>query len=171
MRIALIWAMDKNRLIGSHNDLPWRLASDLAHFKKTTLGKPVIMGRKTWDSLGRPLPGRPNIVVSRSEKPNDCPAHWCGSLEEAIATASQWAEANRCEELIIMGGAQLYQLAFPRADRLYITQVDGAGQGDTYLPVFDMSDFTCTERQTCEAGPRDDFNFTLTQWDRRATGA
>ena len=75
MRIALIWAMDKNRLIGNNNGLPWRLSSDLAHFKQVTMGKPVIMGRKTWESLGRPLPGRPNIVVSRSPKPPETAAH------------------------------------------------------------------------------------------------
>lgn len=168
MRIALIWAMDKNRLIGRNNGLPWRLSSDLTHFKQVTMGKPVIMGRKTWDSLGRPLPGRPNIVVSRSEPPAASPAYWCKNIDEAIAVASDWARERNCDELIIMGGAQLYQLAYPMADRLYITNVAAEAVGDTYLPEFDMSGFRCTDSKEYVATERDDYDFCVQQWDKNS---
>jgi len=166
MRIALIWAMDKNRLIGNNNGLPWRLSSDLAHFKQVTMGKPVIMGRKTWESLGRPLPGRPNIVVSRSPKPPETAAQWCSSLEAAIAVATDWAAVNQCDEVIVMGGAQLYALAFPIADRLYVTEVDTQAKGDTYLPLFNLSEFHCTSSTYHHAAERDDHDFSVQQWDK-----
>lgn len=166
MRIALIWAMDKNRLIGKNNGLPWRLSGDLVHFKQVTMGKPVIMGRKTWDSLGRPLPGRPNIVVSRSEPPATSPAHWCKTIDDAIAVASDWALEHDCDELIIMGGAQLYQLTYSLADRLYITEVAAEASGDTYLPEFDLSGFVCTKSIEHAATARDDYDFCVQQWDK-----
>ncbi len=166
MRIALIWAMDKNRVIGQDNGLPWRLSSDLAHFKRVTLGKPIIMGRKTWDSLGRPLPGRPNYVVSRSPAPPNTAAIWCAGLDDAIAHATEWAQHQGVDEVIVMGGAQIYQQAFPRADRLYVTEVATEAVGDTKLPQFDMSGFACTERTEFPASERDDCAFSVLHYDK-----
>lgn len=166
MRIALIWAMDKNRVIGQDNGLPWRLSSDLTHFKRVTLGKPIIMGRKTWDSLGRPLPGRPNFVVSRMPAPADTAAIWCASLDEAISAATTWAQEQGVAEVIVMGGAQIYQQAFPMADRLYITEVATESVGDTRLPVFDLSGFVCTECSEHPASERDDYAFSVMHFDK-----
>ena len=166
MRIAMIWAMDKNRVIGRNNALPWRLSSDLRHFKKVTLGKPVIMGRKTWESLGRPLPGRPNIVISSSTGNEQDGVTWVTGLQEALDTAKDWLNEQNQDEAIIMGGAQIYKLAFPLADRLYITEVSADVEGDTAIECFDMSAFTLSNSEQVMASESDEFTFTLNQYDK-----
>jgi dihydrofolate reductase len=113
--ISLIAAMAGNRTIGRDNALPWRLPEDLRHFKATTLGKPVIMGRKTWESLGRPLPGRRNVVVSRNPDYRPEGGELTGSLAEAIAATAD------ADEVFVIGGAELYRQALPSAQRLYLT--------------------------------------------------
>jgi len=134
MMISLIWAQDENRLIGSGGQLPWRLPADMAWFKKNTMGKPILMGRKTFDSIGRPLPGRTNIVIT-SQKLNIEGCMIAHSLGEAIAVAGE------AEELMVMGGAQIYKLALSQASRLYITQIHAVFKGDTYFPPFDASEW------------------------------
>jgi dihydrofolate reductase len=128
---ALVAALARNRVIGAGNRLPWRLPADLARFKRLTMGAPVIMGRKTRESIGRPLPGRRNIVVTRAPA-----AAWEGclvahSLEEALALARDAAEA------FVIGGAELYAQALPRAERLYLTLIDADCPGDAWFPEFD----------------------------------
>ncbi len=132
MMISLIWAQDGNGLIGNGDRLPWQLSADMAWFKKNTMGKPLLMGRKTFDSIGRPLPGRTSVVMtSQKIKIKGCTvAH---SLDEAILAVGE------AEELMVMGGAHIYKLALPRANRLYITQIHAAFEGDTHFPPFDMS--------------------------------
>ena len=122
--------MDQNRLIGANGGLPWRLPNDLRHFKSLTLGKTVLMGRKTWDSLGKPLPGRDNWVLSRD--PGFAPAgvRTFRSLGEAL-------KAHESGELMIIGGAELYRQALPLAQRIYLTQVHVKLAGDTWFPAFD----------------------------------
>jgi dihydrofolate reductase len=129
--LSLIWAMDENRLIGRNNALPWHLPADLAYFKKITLGKPIIMGRKTYESIGRPLPGRRNMVISRSEdlKIEGCDV--CTSVEQALQTVENEPEA------MLIGGASLYQQTLNLAQTLYVTQIHHKFTGDTYFPVVD----------------------------------
>lgn len=129
MRVSLIAAMARGRVIGKDNDMPWHLPADLKHFKALTVGKPVIMGRKTLASMGnRPLPKRLNIVLSRQK---DFTAEGCTvvhSLDEALKAA------GACDEAIIMGGATLYEVALEKADTMYLTFIDAAIEGDTYFP-------------------------------------
>jgi len=130
--ISLIWAQDKNGLIGAGGQLPWRLPADMAWFRKNTMGKPLLMGRKTFDSIGHPLPGRINIVITSQDiKIDGCAvAH---SLDDALSVAGE------AEELMVMGGAQIYQLALPQAVRLYVTRIRAILHGNTYFPEFDES--------------------------------
>ncbi|WP_256665864.1 dihydrofolate reductase [Pseudomonas sp. 8Z] len=132
--LALIAALAQNRVIGRDNQLPWHLPADLKHFKAMTLGKPIIMGRKTWDSLGRALPGRLNIVVSRQPGLSLDGAEVFASLEAAIERARAWAFEQNAEELMLIGGAQLYELGLERADRLYLTRVGLEPEGDAFFP-------------------------------------
>ncbi|MCE9677850.1 type 3 dihydrofolate reductase [Shewanella sp. AS1] len=131
MKIAMIAAMANNRVIGKDNQMPWHLPEDLRHFKAMTLGKPVVMGRKTFESIGRPLPGRHNIVISRQE----------GLLIEGVSCVTSFEAAlalvGDCEELVVIGGGQLYESLLPRADKLYLTQIDLDVEGDTYFPAWD----------------------------------
>lgn len=147
IKVAAIVAMAKNRCIGQDNDLPWHIPEDLEFFKKVTLGKPIIMGRNTFDSikkrLGKPLPGRTNIVLSRSRAENidditadnDGP-YYCRSLETAIKVAKQIAEQKNLPEIIIGGGEQLYTMALPVTDLIYLTEIDTEIEGDAFFPKF-----------------------------------
>lgn len=134
--LALIAALADNRVIGIDNRLPWHLPADLKHFKAVTLGKPIIMGRKTWDSLGRPLPGRLNLVVSRQADLVLDGAEVFPSLAAAIARADQWARAQGVSELMLIGGAELYAQGLALAQRLYLTRVHLSPEGDAWFPEF-----------------------------------
>ncbi|MCG9695811.1 type 3 dihydrofolate reductase [Shewanella sp. Isolate11] len=131
MKIAMIAAMANKRVIGKDNQMPWHLPEDLRHFKAMTLGKPVVMGRKTFESIGKPLPGRHNIVISRQADLTIEGVSCVTSFDEAIALVGE------CDELVIIGGGQLYQALLPRADKLYITEIDLDVEGDTYFPFWD----------------------------------
>jgi len=132
--LCLIAALADNRVIGRDNQLPWRLSADLKHFKALTLGKPIIMGRKTWDSLGRALPGRLNLVVSRQADLQLDGAEVFTSLDAAVQRADQWAHEQGVDELMLIGGAQLYQQGMAQAERLYLTRVALSPAGDTWFP-------------------------------------
>ena len=123
MNLAVICAMSENRIIGRSNELPWHLPGDLKFFKQTTLGSPIIMGRKTWESIGRPLPGRSNIVVSRNNQLTIEQVQTADSLTGAIKLAREIAVPDNVSEVFVIGGAELYKKAFPLADRLYLTRV------------------------------------------------
>jgi dihydrofolate reductase len=145
MRISLIAAMARNRVIGRDNQLPWRLPEDLKRFKALTMGHPVVMGRKTYESIGKPLPGRLNLVLTRG--PWSGPAGTDGpvpvvSLDQAI----ERARATGTDEIFVIGGGQVYELAMPLADRLYLTLVDGEHAGDAYFPQWDEASFREIER-------------------------
>ncbi|MBV2134141.1 dihydrofolate reductase [Pseudomonas sp. MAP12] len=148
--LALIAALADNRVIGIDNRLPWHLPADLKHFKAVTLGKPIIMGRKTWDSLGRPLPGRLNLVVSRQAGLTLEGAEVFTSLPAAIARADQWARAQGVDELMLIGGAELYAQGLPLAQRLYLTRVHLQPDGDAFFPEFAEADWRLAERETHE---------------------
>ncbi|GKX56237.1 dihydrofolate reductase [Leminorella grimontii] len=129
MIVSLIAAMAENRTIGADNAMPWHLPADLAWFKQNTLNKPVIMGRKTYESIGRPLPGRKNIVISR-QKHSDERVVWVSTLEQAFS------EAGAVDEVMVIGGGNVYQQALERADRLYLTHIEASLSGDTHFPDY-----------------------------------
>jgi dihydrofolate reductase len=139
--LALVWAMAENRVIGKGGDLPWRLPGEMQYFRAVTLGKPVIVGRKTFESFPKPLPGRTNIVVSRTASFEHARVRMARDLDEAIAIGTEVAERDDVDEIMLAGGAELYALALPRADRLYMTLVHAEVEGDTTFPDFDPDAF------------------------------
>ena len=167
MRIAMIAAMSVNRVIGVDNDLPWRLSSDLKYFKATTMGKPMIMGRKTYESVGKPLPGRPNIVISRSWQAPEGVYH-ATSLDDAIALAESLIREQKLEtdEIMITGGAQIYQLALPLADKLYITEVDCDVSGDALFPAIDKTLWQETNREKHQADEKNQYDFSFVVYEK-----
>jgi len=153
VRIKFVVAYSDNRVIGRDNALPWRLPSDLAHFKRNTLGQPIIMGRKTWESLGRPLPGRPNLVISRDPEFSAQGATVFSSLNDALASCSPGDTA------CIIGGAQIFEQALPLADEIVATEVHAQVEGDVFFPPLPQSEWEETERlaQPEENGYKFDF--------------
>ena len=139
--LSLIAAHAANGVIGIENSMPWHLPGDFKYFKATTIGKPIIMGRKTWDSLGRPLPGRLNLVVSRQPGLKLQGAEVFPSLEAAVERAEAWAVEQGISEVMLIGGAQLYALGLPYADRLYLTRVELNPEGDAWFPDFERDEW------------------------------
>ncbi|MGH8434608.1 MAG: dihydrofolate reductase [Pseudomonas sp.] len=164
--LCLIAALADNRVIGRDNQLPWHLPADLKHFKALTLGKPIIMGRKTWDSLGRPLPGRLNLVVSRQPDLRLVGAEVFPSLDAALVRAQDWARAEDAEELMLIGGAQLYAQGLQRADRLYLTRVALSPEGDAWFPEFADSDWRMASSIEHEAAAETP-GYAFEVWERR----
>lgn len=140
MRISLIVAVAENGVIGRDGDLPWRIPADLRFFKETTMGKPIVMGRKTFESIGRALPGRTNIVISRDSSFAADDIVVVGDLEAALVVAGD------VPEVMVIGGAQVYALALPRADRIYLTEVHAAPVGDVGFPELDPGVWRETSR-------------------------
>ena len=136
-RIALIVAMAENRVIGRAGDLPWRIPADLKHFKSVTMGKPIVMGRRTYESIGRPLPGRLNIVVTRDESRRWDGVETAKDFDAALTLARQRAEEDGVSEVTVIGGAELYRAALPQADRIYLTRIHETVDGDTVFPDWD----------------------------------
>lgn len=161
-------ARARNGVIGRDGGLPWRLKSDMALFKATTLGKPVIMGRRTWDSLPRrPLPGRLNLVLSRDLSFEPQSAVACVSFDEAMQIAREHAREDEVDEVCVIGGAALIALALPRAARLYLTEVDAEPEGDVFMPPVDEADWREVRREAHPAGPEDDYAFVFRVLERR----
>ena len=161
-------ARARNGVIGKAGKLPWRLKSDLALFKQVTMFKPVIMGRKTWDSLPfKPLPGRLNLVLSKdgSFEPNG--AVVCESFGEALEIGREQAEEDGAEVVCVIGGAAIYALALPRAKRMYLTEVDAEPEGDVLFPAFNEADWTEVRREAWPAGDGDDHAFVVRVLERR----
>ena len=161
MIISIIVAMDKKGVIGHEGDLPWHLSVDLKHFKAITMGKPLIMGRKTHESIGRPLPGRKNIIMTHS---SGFIAEGCTvvhSLDDAFQAAG---DAN---EVMIMGGAGLYEQSLERANRLYLTEVHADISGDVYFPEFNKDDWIEIEREDHSADDKNDFDFSFVVMERK----
>ena len=161
-------ARARNGVIGKDGTLPWRLKTDLANFRAVTMGKPVIMGRKTWDSLPRkPLVGRTNIVLSRdgSFEPVGCVV--CEDFAEAVAIAREQAEEDGASEVCVIGGASLFEMALPKARRLYLTEVDAEVAGDVVLAPIDETRWREVRSERHEAGPDDEYAFTVRVLERR----
>ena len=142
MIICLIVAVSRNGVIGRDNQLPWHLPEDLKYFKSVTMGKPILMGRKTYDSIGRPLPGRTNIVITRDPQWRADGVEVAGSLQDALAMAEKACASAGAEEIMVIGGEQIYRMTLPAADRLYLTQVDAEVEGDAYFPEVDSACWT-----------------------------
>lgn len=161
-------ARARNGVIGRDGDLPWRLKSDLAIFKRVTTGKPVIMGRKTWDSLPvKPLPGRLNIVLSRDGSFQPDRAVVCERFNEAIELAREQAEDDGATEVCVIGGLALFELALPKARRIYLTEVDAEPEGDVIMPPIDETQWKEVSREEHPAGPDDDHAFVFRVLERR----
>lgn len=160
-------ARARNGVIGAGGALPWRIPSDLRMFKEITLGKPVIMGRKTWESLPRrPLPGRMNIVLSRDGSFEPKGALVTEDWLEALQIAREQAEEDGADEVCVIGGAALFALALPRAKRIYLTEVDAEVEGDVLFPDLDESQWREVRREVHPAEPGDDHGFTFRVLDR-----
>ncbi len=153
--LSIIAALSHNRVIGKDNQLPWRLPADLKHFKAVTLGKPVIMGRKTFESIGKPLPGRANIVVTRDPKFRADGIAVAHSLDAALA------QANAAPEIMLIGGAQLYAEALPRVQRLYLTLIYADFDGDAQFPEYDPADWQETAREDHAPDENNHYRYTF----------
>lgn len=160
--ISIIVAASTNNVIGAEGNLPWRLSDDLRRFKATTMGKPIVMGRKTWDSIGRPLPGRQNIVITRQP---DFVAEGCdvvASIDEAVSAA------GGAEEIMVIGGSQVYALFLPLADRVYLTRVHAECAGDAFFSELDEREWRLTSEESHQADERNQFDYSFRRYDRIA---
>ena len=160
-RLELVAALARNGVIGRGNALPWHLPGDLQYFKRLTLGQPVLMGRRTWDSIGRPLPGRVNLVLTRATGFAAAGASVVHSLEEALTAAGAVAA------LRVIGGAELYRLCLPTAQVLYLTEVDASVAGDVYFPPWQREDWHEVARESHPADERHAFGYAFVTLERR----
>ncbi|HEY1394101.1 MAG TPA: dihydrofolate reductase [Methylibium sp.] len=161
MKFALIAAVARNGVIGKDNNLLWRLPEDMRHFKATTLGCPVLMGRKTFDSIGKPLPGRRNLVITRN-------VEWLApGVEVATSLHDALAVLHDATEVFVIGGAQIYAEMLPYADELVLTEIDADFVGDTHFPDWDRSAFEEVSRETHHAAPPNDFDFAFVTYRRK----
>jgi dihydrofolate reductase len=169
VRLSLIVAIAENRVIGRDNGLPWRLPSDLKHFKATTMGKPIVMGRKTFESIGRALPGRDNIVVTRGSDIVSKEVHVAYSLDEAMGLAEDFAVDRGVDEVFIIGGAQIYAEAIGQSDRLYVTEVAGSPDGDVVFPAIDPKVWREVARGSPVQGENDSAAMAFVVYERITT--
>jgi dihydrofolate reductase len=163
MRLSLIAAVADNGVIGSGNDIPWRLPEDWRRFKATTIGHHLLMGRLTWESIGKPLPGRTTVVISRGRPELPAEILLAGSLEQAISIAEQAGD----DEAFVAGGAGIYRLALPRAERLYLTRVHTSIEGDTHFPSWDETEWNLISEELHPEDERHAWPFTFQVFDRR----
>jgi dihydrofolate reductase len=172
MKLALIVAMARNRVIGRDNAMPWQQPDDLRYFKRMTLGKPVIMGRKTFASIGRPLPGRSNIVVTRNTSFAAEGIHVVHSLDAAIALGQRLLAELGPEdgELMLVGGAELYAQGLPLASRLYLTELHGEPEGDARFPAIDPAAWRELSREDHDAGEANTYAYSFVVLERRREG-
>lgn len=167
MKLALICAMSENRVIGRDNGLPWHLSEDLKYFKRTTMGSCMIMGRNTWESIGRALPGRTSIVISSNTKYVAEGAEVVGSLQQAIELAETISVETGSAEAFVIGGAVLYQVALPLADTLHLTRVHAEVEGDTYLHEFDESNWREVSREDFQRDAANHYDYSICVLERK----
>ena len=169
MRVCLIVAMARNRAIGAGGGLPWRISDDLKNFKHLTLGKPVIMGRKTYESLGKPLAERPNIVITRNRSYPDDGIYVVEDLEAALKAAGAFSRITGEAEVMVIGGAEIYRQALPLAERIYMTEVHAEVEGDAFFPELDAGQWREVGRIDHEAtDPKNEHPFSFVTLERRA---
>jgi len=163
MSLSILVAVAENGVIGRGGDLPWHLAADLRRFKRLTMGHTIVMGRKTWESIGRPLPGRRMVVVSRQAGYRADGARVVSSLQEALAVAREAGD----QQPFVVGGGQIYQQALPLASRLYLTRVRVGVAGDTHFPAYRTEDWQLVESEPHDADARNDYPFRFELFERR----
>ena len=167
MKISLVVGIAQNGVIGFDGDMPWKLSTDLKRFKAITMGKPIIMGRKTYESIGRPLPGRLNVVVSRS---GFCTQgiKSAESLEMAINISTKWAKANGVDEICIIGGGEIYRQALGNADKIYATHILAAPKGDTHFPELNEADWQVISSERIPKGENDSAETIFVVYERNS---
>lgn len=160
--LSMIVAHANNRIIGKDNDMPWHLPADLAYFKKTTLGKPVVMGRKTYESIGRPLPGRQNIVISRD-------VSYCAEGVDVVSSVDEaLLKAGKVDEIMVIGGGAIYHHCLPAAQRLYITHIDATIDGDTQFPAYDTEqDWQLISNEKLLADEKNSYDLNFCVYQRK----
>ncbi|WP_348655055.1 dihydrofolate reductase [uncultured Thalassolituus sp.] len=168
MKLSMIVAVAENGVIGRNNALPWYLPNDLKYFKQTTMGKPVIMGRKTYESIGKPLPGRTNIVITRQADYQPEGVKVVNSVEAARELAESVCLIDGQEEAMIMGGAEIYTLALPHTDRLYLTEVHADVEGDAFFPEYDKSLWQEVAREDFAAEGPNPYNYSFVVYEAKA---
>tara|TARA_B110001469_G_C9528135_1_gene262661 strand:+ start:239 stop:727 length:489 start_codon:yes stop_codon:yes gene_type:complete len=161
MKLAIIVATDEQGLIGKDNDLPWKLSADLQYFRKVTMGKPIIMGRRTHESIGRPLPGRKNIIITsyKAYQAEGCTV--TNSMSQAIEAC------ENAQEVMIMGGASLYQQWLPTADKIYLTQVHALLDGDTWFPDWNKEQWDEVSKEAYPADEKNEYPYSFIVYERK----
>lgn len=166
IKTSLIVAVSENGIIGKDNGMPWKISSDLQYFKKVTMDKPVIMGRKTFESIGKPLPGRVNIVITRDTNFTAEGVITAHSVDMALDVAKSMAEVKKLKEVMVIGGAQIYELCLPEADRLYLTRIHAEIDGDTSFADLNPKDWIEYSREDHKAGDKDSHDYSFIVLDR-----
>ncbi|TNF73284.1 MAG: dihydrofolate reductase [Acidobacteria bacterium] len=167
MRLSIIVAVAESGVIGRGNDLPWYLPADLKRFKQLTMGHHLLMGRKTFEAIGRALPGRTTVVISRGQPTLPDGVELAGSLDEAVKLAAQADD----DEAFVAGGAQIYHLTLPRADRLYLTRIHAAIEGDTRFPDLPESDWTLVSQEDHTPDEKNEYRYSFLVYDRTAAAS
>ena len=163
MIISLLVAADENNVIGKDNQLPWHLPNDLKYFKNLTWGMPIVMGRKTYQSIGKPLPGRKNIVLTHQADWQAEGVNMVHSIEEAKEVAAK----SDCKEMFIIGGAEVFKTVFPTADRLYLTRIHHSFEGDVFLPDWDRGNWHLKSERFCAPDEKNNYPHTFQVWDKK----
>lgn len=163
MKISLIVAMASNRAIGLNNQMPWHLSADLKKFKQITMGLPILMGRKTYESIGRPLPGRNNIIISRNPSYQQPGCQVFDNVDKVITACQEY------NEIFVIGGATFYQAMLPKADLLYLTQINKAFDADTFFPVINQQEWKEIAREDIDNDPTVDFSYSFLKLERIVT--
>lgn len=166
VEIVQVVAVSLNGIIGADGDMPWNLPSDLKRFKQITMGKPVVMGRKTFESIGRPLPGRANVVISRSASYQVDGVHVVSSIEKALELATQLAKDTGAQEVCVIGGGEIYRQTLDRTSRIYMTRVMAEMAGDTHYPELSEDNWEEVAREHHQEGPKDTANFDIVTLER-----
>lgn len=165
--LILVVAMAENGVIGRNNQLLWRIKTDMGRFRRLTMGKPMIMGRKTFQSIGKPLPGRETIVLTRDEGYAAESVHLAHTWEEAVTRGEELATRTGADAIAVAGGAEIYALALPHVQTLFLTEVHASPEGDAVFPSFDRSQFREVKREDHPKGPDDEHPFTFIDLERR----
>jgi len=163
MILSLIVAVDENNVIGKDNKLPWHLPNDLKYFKNQTWAMPILMGRKTFESIGKPLPGRKSIVITRSRDWKHEGIEVVHSVEEAIQKAKEFG----VKEIFVIGGAEIFQTAFPQASRIYLTRIHHRFDGDVFFPEVSARDWNLVQSRFCHADEKNQYSHTFEVWERQ----
>lgn len=169
--ISLIVAVSENGVIGRDGGLPWRLSSDLKTFRRLTMDKPIVMGRKTFESIGKPLDGRDNIVVTRDPAFEVAGVSTCDTVTDALTLARVLAKTRGADEIMVIGGVNVFEAALPVADRIYLTRVHADVEGDRHFAALDAAEWRELSREPLQQGPRDDHAATLIIYDRQKQDA